>query len=324
MLELAEMLPPHLAGTTLWPLMRQAGVTRAVGTFYRPHQVQADEAPWDYTALLRLKNQYEDAGFRLDVIEDRPPLNLAKRGLPGRDEEIDTVCRLIENMGRLGIGVWCYQWMADFTWLRTSTSRPSRGGSTVSAFDIDDLDNAPPMPLGPLSEETLWESLEYFLRRVLPVAEEWGVKLAMHPDDPPMPRVRGIGRIMSSVEGFDRLLQIVPSPMNGITLCQGNFRLMTDDLPAIIRKYGEQGKVFFVHMRDVRGTREHFEETWHDDGPTDMAACFQAYKEIGFDGVMRPDHVPSLYGEENEDAGYATLGRLFAVGYLRGLQHATY
>lgn len=324
MLELAEMLPPRLAGTPLWPLMRQAGVTRAVGTFYRPDQLQGGEKPWDYTALLRLKNQYRDAGFALEVIEDRPPLNLAKRGLPGRDEEIDAVCHLIENMGRLGIGVWCYQWMADFTWMRTSTSRPSRGGSTVSAFDVGELESAPPMPLGPLSEETLWESLEYFLKRVLPVAEKWDVKLAMHPDDPPLSPVRGIGRIMSSIEGFDRLLELVPSPANGITLCQGNFRLMADDLPATIRHYGEQGKIFFVHMRDVRGTREHFEETWHDDGPTDMHACFQAYKEVGFEGVMRPDHVPSLYGEEDQEAGYATLGRLFAVGYLRGLQHAVY
>ena len=324
MFELAEMLPPRLAGTPLWPLVRQAGVTRAVGTFYRAPHLQAGEQPWDYSALLRLQNQYADYGFRLEVIEDRPPLNLAKRGLPGRDEEIDTVCQLIEHMGRLGIGVWCYQWMADFTWMRTSTSRPSRGGSTVSAFDVDQLAAAPPMPLGSLSEDTLWDSLEYFLRRVVPVAEKWGVKLAMHPDDPPLSPVRGIGRIMCSAEGFDRLLDLVPSPVNGITLCQGNFGLMTDDLPALVRRYGAQRKVFFVHMRDVQGTPERFEETWHDAGPTDMYACFEAYKEIGFDGVMRPDHVPSLVGEEDQESGYATLGRLFAIGYLRGLQHAVF
>ncbi|WP_212745972.1 mannonate dehydratase [Sinomonas susongensis] len=324
MLELAEMLPPRLAGTPLWPLMRQAGVTRAVGQFYLPHQLIQGEKPWDYMPLLRLKNQYEDAGFALDVIEDRPPLNLAKRGLPGRDEEITEVLTLIENMGRLGIGVWCYQWMADFTWMRTSTSRPSRGGSTVSAFDAALLDGAPPTECGPLAEETLWESLEYFLSKVVPVAERWGVKLAMHPDDPPLSPVRGVGRIMSTIEGFQRLVDTVPSPVNGITLCQGNFRLMTEDLVGVIHKFGEQGKVFFVHMRDVRGTRENFEETWHDDGPTDMYACFQAYRDIGFDGVMRPDHVPSLTGEEDLEAGYATLGRLFAVGYLRGLQHAVY
>jgi mannonate dehydratase len=129
---------------------------------------------------------------------------------------------------------------------------------------------------------------------------------------------------MTSVDAFQRLIELVPSDANGITLCQGNFTLMTDDVPSAIRLFGEQGKIFFVHMRDVRGTKEKFAETWHDDGPTDMYACFQAYRDIGFEGVMRPDHVPSLIGEENEEAGYATLGRLFAVGYLRGLQHAVY
>jgi mannonate dehydratase len=322
--ELAEMLPPRMAGTRLWPLMRQAGITRAVGQFYPSESLIRGEAPWDYMALLRLKRQYEDYGFRLEVIEDRPPLNLTKRGLPGRDEEIAEVLKLIENMGRLDIGLWCYQWMADFTWMRTSTTIRSRGESLVSGFDNALLRDAPGTEWGPLDEETLWESLEYFLDKVLPVAERWGVKLAMHPDDPPLSPVRGVGRIMSSVEGFQRLLDLSPSPMNGITLCQGNFRLMTDDLPALIHRFGETGKIFFVHMRDVRGTRECFQETWHDDGPTDMYACFEAYRDTGFEGVMRPDHVPSLIGEEGEEAGYATLGRLFAVGYLRGLQHAAF
>ncbi len=106
----------------------------------------------------------------------------------------------------------------------------------------------------------------------------------MHPDDPPLSPIRGLGRIMRSVENFQRLIDLVPSPVNGITLCQGNFTMMTDDLPGVIRHFGEQGKIFFVHMRDVRGTPEHFQETFHDDGQTDMLACMKAYRDIGFEG----------------------------------------
>jgi len=325
LIKIAEMLPPDMAGTPLWPLMAQAGVTSAVGTFYGQEDLVAGEQyPWDHGALRRLQRQYERSGFHLAVIEARPPLNLTKRGARGRDAEIDTVIELIENMGRLGIRTWCYEWMADFNWLRTRTDIPSRGGSLVSGYDHAVLRDAAPTEFGPISADELWASLEYFLGRVLPVAERCGVQLAMHPDDPPRSPIRGVARIMSSVENYQRLLDMAPSPMNGITLCQGNFRLMTDDLPATIRHFGRQGKVFFVHFRDVQGSVDKFQETWHDNGPTNLFDCMRAYKEMGFDGVLRPDHVPSLAGEPNDRPGYAILGRLFAVGYIRGLQTAVY
>jgi len=130
----------------------------------------------------------------------------------------------------------------------------SRGGSIVTSFDASLLHDAPPTANGPISEEELWANLEYFLRRVVPVAEKANVKLAMHPDDPPLSPIRGVGRIVRSPENYQRLLDLVPSPVNGITLCQGNFTLMTNDLPGVIRHFGRQKKVFFVHFRDVRGT----------------------------------------------------------------------
>lgn len=176
--------------------------------------------------------------------------------------------------------------------------------------------------MGPISEEELWASLEYFLRRVLPVAEKANVKLAMHPDDPPLSPIRGVGRIMRSIENYQRLLDISASPMNGITLCQGNFTLMTSDLPSEIRRFGK--KIFFVHFRDVKGTPSRFEETWHDAGQTDMLACMRAYKDIGFNGVLRPDHVPTVEGDSNQNAGYSAFGRLYAIGYIRGLREAVY
>lgn len=318
MLEIAEFIAP--TPTPVWRLARQAGVDLAVGGL-PPADLLEGEEPWDLGPLTRMKARYEAAGFKLVVIEARPPLNKAKRGLPGRDEEIETVCRLLTHMGALGIPVWCYEWMTDFNWVRTDLARPSRGGSVVTAFNAADV---PPEPteFGTISEETLWETLAYFLKKVLPVAEKAGVKLAMHPDDPPLSPIRGVGRIMRSVENFQRLIDLDPSPMNGITLCQGNFTLMTDDLPAVIRRFGK--KIFFVHFRDVRGTPSSFEETWHDAGKTDMLACMKAYRDIGFDGVLRPDHVPTVEGDSNDDAGYSAFGRLYAIGYIRGLHQAVY
>ena len=318
MLEIAEFIAP--TPTPLWKLAKQAGIDLAVGGL-PVDSLKPGEGLCDLAPLTRMKAAYEDGGFKLAVIEARPPLNKAKRGLPGRDQEIDVVCTLLENMGKLGIPVWCYEWMTDFNWLRTNMATPSRGGSVVTSFDIndvpEDLTNNPP-----IGEEVLWANLDYFLKKVLPVAEKARVKLSMHPDDPPLSPIRGVGRIMRSVSNYQRLMDLADSPMNTITLCQGNFTLMTQDLPSVIRKFGK--KISFVHFRDVRGVPSKFEETWHDAGQTDMLACMKAYRDVGFNGVMRPDHVPTVEGDSNANAGYSSFGRLYAIGYIRGLRQAVY
>ncbi len=319
MIKIAEMLPPVYS--PLWDLVAQCGVRQAVGALDLDLQL-GPEPPWSYPSLLRVKNAYQDRGFEFAVIESRPPLDRAKLSLPGRDEEIDTVCELLDSMGRLGLDIWCYEWMPVMNWMRTSTTIPARGGALVTGYDNSQMLDAPLTEYGEVGETQLWESLHYFLERVIPVAEAAGVKLAMHPDDPPLSPIRGLGRIMRSVENFQRLLDLVPSEMNGIALCQGNFTLMTDDLPGVIRQFAD--KIFFVHMRDVAGTAEKFQETFHDAGQTDMVACMRAYRDIGFEGVLRPDHVPTMAGDDNDNAGYSAIGRLFAIGYLKGIREVVY
>ncbi len=333
MFNLAEILPPQ--ASPLWRLVKQCGVEHVVGMMdfgtdkpglsdvEREARIDPDKLPWSLDSLSRLQQAYSAGGFNLQVLESRPPLNKAKLGLDGRDEEIDTVCTLLQNLGQLGVPVWCYEWMPVFNWMRTSTTVPARGGALVTGYRHSD-NSTELTDAGMVGEAILWDSLQYFLDRVLPVAEKAGVQLAMHPDDPPLSPIRGLGRIMRSVDNFQRLLEMAPSPMNGITLCQGNFTLMTDDLPGAIRHFGEQGKVFFVHMRDVKGTASDFVETFHDEGQTDMAECMRAYRDIGFNGLMRADHVPTMEGDDNTQAGYSSVGRLFAIGYIKGLQAAVY
>jgi mannonate dehydratase len=174
----------------------------------------------------------------------------------------------------------------------------------------------------PTNDDEMWEHLEYFLKRIVPVAEDAGVKLAMHPDDPPQSPLCGLARIMRSVESFDRLLRLVDSPANGITLCQGCFGEMGCDLPSVIRRFA--GRVHFAHFRDVLGTPEDFHETFPDNGPTDMLAVLRTYRDVGYDGFIRVDHVPLLATEPGEYDGYGMHGHIFAIGYLKGLMEGVF
>jgi mannonate dehydratase len=325
MLRVAEiLLEPRFHQS--WAQLRQIGVEEAVGVLPRANtdwRGHAAEPPWAYGPLALLRQEVEDAGMRLTVIEDNPPMDRLRLGLPGRDEELEAVLELVRAMGKLGIEVWCYNWMAVVGWSRTSTAIPTRGGATATAFDLATWADGFDAPEARVAEERLWETLASFLERVVPVAEEAGVRLALHPDDPPLSPLRGVGRIIRSLDAFERVFELQPSPANGMTMCQGNVSLMTDDLPGAIRRFAADGRIHFVHFRDVRGTPDRFVETFVDDGPTDMAACIRAYVESGVEAPVRTDHSPALTGDGWTVPGYPTLARLHAVGYVQGLLAAT-
>ncbi len=307
-------------------LAKQMNVLGAVGGI-SPHMVGMQGANnWEYKTIKAVKAAWEKEGLRLKVIEGPPALyEKTKLGLEGRDEEIEHFITFMENISKLGIDTVCYNWMPLISWARTTMDRPSRGGALVSAFDIEDVKDEPPITeYGKFTHEDMWRNIEYFLKAVVPEAEKHGVKLALHPDDPPIDGIRGIPRIMTSVDAFKRLIEIVPSPSNGLTFCQGSFASMGGegqgvDIPAAIEYFGKRNKIHFVHFRDVRGNKNNFEETFHDDGKTDMYKAMQTYYDVGFKGPIRPDHVPTMGDDSNEHPGYSTIGTLFAIGYIRGL-----
>ena len=298
-------------------LAAQCGVTDVVGRY----------SGTDLDDLLRMRDQVESYGMRLATVEGYLPIENLKLG---RDDgtELAAMKTLLRNMRQVGVKILCYNFMAGTDWVRTRLDFPERGGAKVTAFNLAEVERAMSLnqtkgtlrPGDGISADELWHNLERFLRELVPVAEEMGVAMCMHPDDPPLQTLLGKSRIMNSVENFERLVELVPSPSNAICFCQGTFAAMGCDIPAAIRRLGPH--IQYVHFRDVSGTRDNFVETFHDNGPTDMAAAMRAYRDIGFTGPMRPDHVPQLHGEDDGEPGYTMLGRLFAYGYMRGLMHA--
>src|SRR5258708_13988638 len=146
--------------------------------------------------------------------------------------------------------------------------------------------------------------------------------MALHPDDTPLSPLRGIVRILTSAANYRRVLKMVPSPVNGITFCQANFKLMGEDIAALAREWCAQKKIFLVHFRDVTGTREHFRETFHDLGPTDLARMLKIYHDAGLDGPMRPDHAPTLDRQSPDNPAYAMRGTALTIGYMKAAMYA--
>jgi len=271
-------------------------------------------------ALAKVKADFAAAGISVAGVESHPvPAEKIKLGVQGRDEEIENYIAAIKALSNVGIPVLCYNFMAGLGWYRTKVDAKGRGGALLTVFDNKDALKEGLTKWGEISEDKMWDNITYFLKAVIPVAQKAGIKMALHPDDPPLSPLRGIGRIVTSAKNYRRIMDIVPSPMNGVTFCQANFVAMGEDVEALAKEWLKQKKIFFVHFRDIRGNREYIEETFHDEGVTDMARMLEVYHIHGFDGPLRPDHAPTLYGEANDRPGYALEGKIFAIGYFKGI-----
>lgn len=283
--------------------------------------------PWEAEAIKATHEMWKKHGLKFNVVEGPPALGTdTKLGLKDRDQEISHFITFMKNLkNNSDVRVICYNWMPVINWYRTKKDDIGRAGALVTSFDQALVKDLPDTEYGKVSKEIVWSTLEYFLKAALPEAEKLGIKLAMHPDDPQVESIRGISRIMTSVENFKRMLNLVKSPSNGITMCQGNFSLMGADIPTTVKELAKY--IHFVHFRNVRDLSGNkpstkFEETFHDEGDIDMYAAMKAYYDIGFEGPIRPDHVPTMDGDSNERAGYSNVGALYAFGYMRGLMQA--
>jgi mannonate dehydratase len=306
-------------------LLKQMDVFGAVGGINTKMVSLEDAKPYEEKSVAAVKDAWKKVGLNFNVVEGPPSLGeKTKLGLEGKDEEIANFITLMKSLSKAGVDTICYNWMPVIGWYRTDKARPGRGGALMTAFDYADIKDAPVTQYGVVTKETLWKNLEYFLKAVIPEAEKVGMKLAMHPDDPQVDSIKGISRIMTSVENFKRMADLVPSPSNGITMCQGNFSLMGADIPETVKYFGKRKLIHFVHFRNVQDLSgkkpsTKFTETFHDEGQIDMYKAMQAYYDIGFKGPIRPDHVPTMAGDSNDFPGYSTIGSLFAWGYIKGL-----
>ena len=314
----AEYLPSR--SHILWQLSLQIGIRHAIVSAKQERTGLGP--PWEIEALRQLQRSFAAGGLKIHGLEgDQFDMNRIKLGLAGRDEDIEHFCQMLCNMGELGIPLLCYNFMAQIGWFRSKSDVAARGGALVSRFDLKEMP-AGLTEAGEVPLEKMWDNFRYFIQHVMPVAEKAGIQMALHPDDPPLPVLRGIGRLFGTPESFERAYSLAPSPSNGVTFCRANFKLMGADLVKWTRHFAKQKRLFFLHLRDVRGTAECFEEVFHDQAAAELIETLKECRDAGFDGPLRCDHVPTLAGEANDQPGYGTLGRLFADGYIMGLMDA--
>jgi mannonate dehydratase len=283
---------------------------------------------WSVDGLSRLRERVERFGIMLDMVPlplssspieraENPHIMLGKS--PERDREIDQICRMIRNAAKAGIPAVKYN-LTILGVVRTESTR-GRGGARYSTFiHAKAKQDLPLTEAGEVSAEIFWDRIGYFLKRVVPVAEDCKVRLCCHPHDPAMPPkgFRGVPRVLGSVDGLKRFIDLVPSKYHGLNFCQGSVAEMLKDpgkeICDVIRYFGSRGKIFNVHFRNIKGGYLDFRETFPDDGDMDMIRAMRVYKEVGYDGMLMPDHVPQIEDDKGQAQAFA-----FAFGYIQAL-----
>jgi mannonate dehydratase len=287
------------------------------------------DGQWSVEGLTRLRKRVESFGIKLEMVPlplsskyitraENPNIMLGKS--PERDREIDNICQMIRNAARAGIPALKYN-MSILGVVRTEPTA-GRGGARYSTFVYDKAKQEPPLTeAGPVDADRYWELIAYFLNRVIPVAEEFRVRMACHPHDPGMPHgkgFRGVHTVLGSIEGLKRFVDLAPSKYHGLNFCQGTVSEMLKEpgkeIFDVIRYFGRRGKIFNVHFRNIRGRFLNFQETFIDDGDIDMLKAMRVYKEIGYDGMMMPDHVPAIIGDQKGLQAFA-----YTFGYIKAM-----
>ncbi|HLV34983.1 MAG TPA: mannonate dehydratase [Spirillospora sp.] len=325
----------HSATDDYLTFARQLGVGGVQFNIQRATQDLPDDLGyWRLEDLKRLRQRVNDFGLELEAIENVPRHFYLKAmlGLPGRDAQIENYQKIVRHMGEAGIPILGIHWMPNSVW-RTPMAA-GRGGVRVTAFDMA-LAEAGQVTNGVVvvaeaegrtfSAEQMWDNYLYFMERVMPVAEEAGVKIALHPDDPPVPELGGIARIFSGPEGFKKAIELVPSPNHGLDFCMGCFSEMYyadrdsgEGVLDAIRYFGSRGRIFYVHFRDVQGCVPKFQECFLGEGNVDVVEAIRTLKEVGFTGFIIDDHVPHML----DDSQWNHRGRAWSTGYIMALVEA--
>lgn len=323
---------------TLDKIRQIPGMTGVVTAVYdvAPGQV------WPKESIRSLKEEIENHGLTMEVIESVPVHEDIKLGRGDYKQYIENYKENIRRLAEVGVKCICYNFMPVFDWTRSRLDQPLEDGSKALVYYKGDVDRMNPLKMSlpgwdasysqsemeelieaykKLGEEGLWNNLEYFIKEIIPVAVECDVYMGIHPDDPPW-SVFGIPRIITNEKNIDRFLDIYDDEHHGLTLCSGSLGCTRkNDIPALIRKYGEKNRICFAHVRNVRILEDgSFEESSHlsEDGSLDIAEIMKAYHDVGFDGYVRPDHGRMIWDEQGRP-GYGLFDRALGAAYINGI-----